>query len=129
MALAMQQLSRLQPHRQARSVSRQALRPRCSSSPTRPPPARPIHGSRKRSPFSNPLSQLWAVKGRTDQTQPASVQDQRADGHLSWADSLEQHYRTGKTVGRGERLAISDRTALGTWHNKTALNGASATFH
>jgi len=96
-----QQFCRLQCARQGRSAARQPLRPRCNGSPTRPPPPRPVHGARRRTPFSNPLSQLWAVKGRTDSAQ-ASVQELRADGHLSWADSLEQHYRTGKTVGRGE---------------------------
>lgn len=88
-----------QPQRRcSRPAARQPVHVRFSSSPTRPPPARPI-----RRPFSSPLPQqfqrLWALKKGKEATQ--QIHDQRAEGHLSWADGLEDHYRTGKTVGRG----------------------------
>lgn len=87
-----------QPSR-SRPTARRQMRVRASSSPTRPPPAKPM-----RRPFSSPLPQwqrLWAVGKQGREPAHSSVLEQRAEGHLGWADGLEEHYRTGKTVGRG----------------------------
>ena len=88
--------------RQSRRAAREPARARASSSPTRPPPAKPM-----RRPFSSPLPQfqrLWAVKRGKETAQ--HTLEQRAEGRLCWADGLEEHYRTGKTVGRGALASI-----------------------